>query len=459
MRRLLLWNIFTVLIVLVTIPVLAAEVKSDQCLECHKEVTPGIVKQWADSRHSSEAVLCYACHRAMKGDPSGYDHNGLRVTAVPSPKYCEGCHRTEVRQHTNSKHAWSAFFGPLKPYYTRARKEGLDPMAQDTARKLDPEEMAKRALTPLFPDSGILAKIGFLDNPDYNHNNVNLGCIECHGSFIIAGENGKLEGWPNAGVGRINPDGSIGSCTYCHTRHLFSVTEARKPETCGQCHLGPDHPQHEIYEESKHGNIFFSGGEEWNWDAPVGNWGPEDIIAPTCAVCHMSAFGSVKGTHDVGKRLYWELQPKISVPQWKGPDEVDFVLKRVPDVEQARKGRAEMKKVCYECHSSQWADNYFEEFDTVVSDYNMLWKYVDNLLAEAYDEGLISKDNPIDETPEIQHYLIWHHDGRRMRMGASMMGPDWTHWNGAVDAIMNKLGAMINDIELRRKIKILEAAK
>jgi hypothetical protein len=41
-------------------------------------------------------------------------------------------------------------------------------------------------------------------------------------------------------------------------------------------------------------------------------------------------------------------------------------------------------------------------------------------------------------------------------MGASMMGPDWTHWNGAVDAIMNKLGAMINDIEMRRKLKEID---
>ena len=37
-----------------------------------------------------------------------------------------------------------------------------------------------------------------------------------------------------------------------------------------------------------------------------------------------------------------------------------------------------------------------------------------------------------------------------------MMGPDWTHWNGAVDAIMNKLGTMINDIETRRKLKAIE---
>jgi hypothetical protein len=164
----------------------------------------------------------------------------------------------------------------------------------------------------------------------------------------------------------------------------------------------------------------------------------------------------VKTTHDVGARLYWELQPKKSVPQWKGPEEVDFVLKRIPDKEKAEKGRAEMKKVCYQCHSSQWADNYFVEFDRVVADYNMLWEFTDNLLKQAYEEGLASKDNPIDETPEIMHYLVWHHDGRRWRMGASMMGPDWTHWNGAVDAIMNKLGTMINDIEMRRKIKALE---
>jgi hypothetical protein len=37
-----------------------------------------------------------------------------------------------------------------------SRYLGLDPTAQETARKLDPEKTAKRAVTPLFPDSGIL---------------------------------------------------------------------------------------------------------------------------------------------------------------------------------------------------------------------------------------------------------------------------------------------------------------
>lgn len=436
---------------------LAQERPGAACIACHKSLSPGILKQWEDSKHSKVGVQCVTCHEAKKGDPSAYAHNGFRITAVPSPRYCEGCHGKEVAENARSKHAWGAFMGPLQPYYTKARQMGLDPMSQETARRLNPEETAKRALTPLFPDSGILKKIGLLDDPAYHHNNVNLGCIECHGSFIIAEPGGKLKGWPNAGVGRVNPDGSLGACTSCHTRHRFSAAEARKPETCGQCHLGPDHPQHEIYTESKHGNIYAADGERWNWDARAGEWGPKDIVAPTCAACHISGFGgAVPTTHEVGARLYWELQPPKSVPQWKGPEEVDLVLKRVPDKAKAERGRAEMKKVCYQCHARQWADNYFVEFDKVVEDYNRLWAYTDGLLQTAYKEGLISKDIALDETPEIMHYLVWHHDGRRWRMGASMMGPDWTHWNGAVDAILNKLGTMINDIEMRRRIKALE---
>jgi hypothetical protein len=171
----------------------------------------------------------------------------------------------------------------------------------------------------------------------------------------------------------------------------------------------------------------------------------------------MSGFGgAVDTTHDAGERLYWELQPKKSVPQWKGPEEVDLVAERVPDPDKAQRGRNKMKEVCYECHSVTWSDKYFVEFDKVVEDYNRVWEKTDALLEEAYAEGLISRDNPLDETPEIMHYLIWHHDGRRWRMGASMMGPDWTHWNGAIDAIMNKLGTMINDIEMRRRLKAID---
>jgi cytochrome c553 len=305
----------------------------------------------------------------------------------------------------------------------------------------------------MFPDSGVLKATGLLEQPGFRHNNVNLGCAQCHGTFVVAQSDGGLSGWPNTGIGRVNPDGSLGSCSSCHTRHKFSVEEARKPETCGQCHLGPDHPQIEIYEESKHGNIYASGGETWVWDSPAGKWGPEQIEAPTCAACHLSGFGGVlPPTHDVGERLFWELQPAKSVPQWKNAEQVaDLVRERVPDKAQAAEGRKRMKSVCLQCHSPRWVDGYFTEFDRVVEDYNTAWDYVDRLLQAAYAQGLAAKDNPLDEPAEIYHYLIWHHSGRRWRMGAAMMGPDWAHWNGAVDTLLINLGLMRSELESNRK--------
>jgi hypothetical protein len=215
------------------------------------------------------------------------------------------------------------------------------------------------------------------------------------------------------------------------------LEEARKPETCGQCHLGPDHPQVEIYEESKHGNIYFSSGESWNWVDD--DWGVDDVDAPTCATCHMSGFeGVVETTHDAGDRLYWELQPKVSVPQWDSAELTAEGLQS-SDIVQAEAGRAEMKKLCGVCHSDSWVEGYFENIDNTVSDYNMVHEYTLELLKTAYEEELIDPSNPLDETPEVMYYYIWHHDGRRWRMGASMMGPDWTHWNGAVDTLLDKM--------------------
>jgi len=433
-------------------PTTIASDQADPCLACHTSITPGIVEGWKLSEHSRRGVSCQSCHTALEGDPSAFEHNGFRITAVVSPNYCAQCHAEEVAQNSKSKHAFAAVNGPLKPYYKQAKEQGLDPFAQETAKALDPQEIARRALTPLYPDSGILKKIGLLDDPSYNHENVTMtGCMECHGTFVIA-EGGELIGWPNNGVGRINPDGSLGSCAACHTRHTFSVAEARKPETCGQCHLGPDHPQMEIYLESKHGNIYQSQGENWNWEAK--DWGPDDITAPTCATCHMSGFGgAIEATHDVGSRLKWEIQAKDVLYQSRESNLAEYGF--VPDEGLAQKNRERMLKVCTQCHSPGWAEGYFAAYERTLQDYQKVWDYTKGLLQQAYEEGLIHKGNPIDEQAEIYAYLIWHHDGRRWRMGASMMGPDYTQWHGAVETIMDKLGRMIDWIETQRKLQAL----
>src|SRR5690606_4080678 len=115
------------------------------------------------------------------------------------------------------------------------------------------------------------------------------GCEQCHD------------------IGRPNADGTIGTCTECHSRHNPSVRLARSPSTCGQCHLGPDHSQLEIYTESKHGVMFAALEDQMNLDARPDELTTKDMPVPTCATCHMSGLESSAVTHDTTERLSWFL--------------------------------------------------------------------------------------------------------------------------------------------------------
>ncbi len=432
----------------------------ETCITCHKTVTPGIVSQYESSKMAKAGVSCLDCHGEIKGidDPSVINHNGYRITPVVSPIHCQKCHPQEYQEFMNSKHAWTALIGPFRFWYRDAVSKGLveEGKAPDNSvfLKSDPYEFIGKSITPLMPASGVLAKVGLFDEVQGYKNTLN--CIGCHGSPVIVKDGKIVKGWPNNGIGRLNPDGSIGSCSACHTRHKFDKAEARKPETCGQCHLGPDHPQIEIYQESKHGNIYYSLENHSFLDEE--ELTPENTPVPTCAVCHMSGFNGAKTTHDVGSRLYWELQPKISTPQWY-PANLVPVGKQKPDEERARENRAEMMKVCRGCHSPSWVEGYFKEFDEAVQDYNKVAKSAKALLDKIYEEGLADKSNQLDEYPELMWYYIWHHDGRRWRMGASMMGYDFTHWHGLFETVGDKYLKMLSWYETQKKIKALEERK
>lgn len=119
-------------------------------------------------------------------------------------------------------------------------------------------------------------------------------------------------------MGRLNPDGSRGSCHTCHSRHAFQAKLSRAPESCGKCHMGPDHPQIEIYSESKHGIAFYANRERMALDKQ-GDWvlGRDYSAAPTCATCHISSYMTPQGirvanSHDVGERISWTLRPVVS---------------------------------------------------------------------------------------------------------------------------------------------------
>ncbi len=243
-----------------------------------------------------------------------------------------------------------------------------------------------------------------------------VGCYICHGSDLSTGEL-TVENWPNNGCGRRNPDGSLGSCVMCHTTHRFSIAEARKPETCGQCHLGPDHPQDEIYFSSKHGKRYLAENDEWNFDAGPDLWeASEDYSAPTCAVCHMSGVGPLATTHDVGERLKWESEKPLTI------------LNKDHDGE---KSREKMVTVCTQCHSPRWSNNYLTRYDLAIDNYNdNYFKPVKLMMDDLYSKKLLTKWPVFDEEIEWAYYEYWHHEGRRARMGSAMMGPDFSWWHG-----------------------------
>jgi hypothetical protein len=446
------WIVAFVLIISMII-LLNIATAQDACIACHSSQTPTIVEDWRRSEHSKVGVSCYICHQVEEGDYSE-DHHGYVITPVVSPKKCAICHEYEYITQTSSKHAFASINGPLKPWYIAMNEKGLNPLDPATAKANPPEEYIKELVTPLYPASGIMEKAGLFD-AGINHENQFLGCFECHGSYVYY-DGEKLQGWPNLGVGRVNPDGSIGACSSCHSAHQFSLKEARTPETCGKCHLGYDHPQIEIYESSYHGVRYEADSENWNWTAQPWKAGI-DFSAPTCTVCHMSEIATpsgkvvVRGTHDVGSRLKWEIQAKFIMYQSSNSNLAAGGFK--PDEELGEENRERMTKVCQLCHSPYWVDEYFARYELVLEDYNITAKYTYNLLQKMYDEGLIDESNPIDEFPEIMWYYIWHHEGRRWRMGASMMGPDYTHWAGAVDTVMDKLGRMLDWYETQKKIR------
>lgn len=350
-----------------------ADETTRKCIDCHesKHIAVTWNRQWAQSRHAEKGIGCMSCHQAKAGDKDLWEHEGYLVASVPSPLDCIGCHKTEAEQFLKSHHAKAAqFIG------------SLDNMLGEII------------------EGGPAA---------------NLACKQCHGSTVQVDQKGiPVAGtWPNTGIGRVNPDGSFGTCSACHTRHLFSKQQAREPVTCGRCHMGPDHPQIEIYNESKHGIMYAAWREKMNLNAKPWVVGQDYTAAPTCATCHMSATRTMAVTHEIGDRISWTLRPVIS--------------KRLENWEVRRKA---MTSVCLECHGKTWTTNNFQMFDDVVNLYNTKFAQPAQNVMDLLKAANKTTPTPFDDEIEWTFYELWHHEGRRARMGASMMGPDFTQWHG-----------------------------
>jgi hydroxylamine dehydrogenase len=370
-------------------------VSAQVCVNCHKRVTPNIVSDWQLSKHSQNEVDCSVCH--------GDQHTSAQDVAlvkIPTPETCGGCHDTRVQEFKSGKHAvaWAAMKAmPTAHWQPMALMEGMK------------------------------------------------GCGGCH----------KLGLKTEAEIGELKKDGAgfgVASCDACHTRHIFSIEEARQPQACQTCHMGFDHPQWEMYSSSKHGVRYLLKQNKTL---------PEAVAAPTCQTCHMQ-----EGNHAV--RTAWGfLAVRLPMPedkQWTddratilqalgvlGPDGTPTprldVVKTVDLVrltqEDWQKERDKMVKTCNQCHSANFAKGELAKGDQMIREADHLMAEAIRTVAGLYQDKLIPK-------PETYSYpfpdLLTFHDAptvieqklfvmyleHRMRtfQGTFHANPDYAFWYG-----------------------------
>jgi len=408
------------LLALPLLVLLSAPLASGQdCIECHTKVTPGIVRDWEVSAHAEEEVSCEMCH----GDhESAEDVDQLSTVTA---KTCKLCHRDQFREFETSKHAlaWTAMKAMPTTHYK--------PMELIDGMK---------------------------------------GCGGCH----------KIGLKDAAEIGRLKKAGSgygFASCDSCHTRHAFSVKEAREPEACATCHMGFDHPQWEMWSTSKHGvrHVLKRTGAL-----------PESALAPTCQTCHMP-----EGNHDVhtawgflavrtnglapypGEDAEWWAD-RVTILQALGvldpegqPTERFDVVASAKVANLTAEGfdtqRARMLTVCQECHSQSFARGELGKGDRMIRETDRLLAEAIRIIAGLYEDGILSKPETYahafpdlltfhDSPTPIENRLFLMHLKHRMRafQGVFHNNPDYALWYGWNEMQMDLTEIRSMAKELRR---------
>jgi hypothetical protein len=365
---------------------------SGKCAECHTRLQYSVVHEFEMSKHAEKGVNCLDCHQPAPNQ-QGKEHNGFTIVTKLTAGNCRSCHAPVYEEYTHSRHAavsWAAVFGA----------EGLTPEQVDFAERYQPG-YARRPPHPFVKLEGQSAMVS--------------GCANCHS------------------IGKPNDDGTIGTCTSCHTRHTSSVAIARQPTTCGQCHMGPDHSQLEIYEESKHGVIFHAQEQLLNLSAPSKTLTTRDMFIPTCATCHMSGINGLKVTHDPSDRLSYYLADVITKPR--------------PNKEHAQ---AAMKQVCNQCHAKTLIDRVYTEAEAIVVNTNQQVQAATDIIAALKKDGVLNTP-PFSQPIDFLYFDLWHYDGRTSKHGAFMGGSDFVQWHGNYPMLSKMVELKAQADELRRR--------
>ena len=299
------------------------------------------------------------------------------------------------------------------------------------------------------------------------------GCGGCHKVGLKSEEE----------VAKLKSEGSTyghAACDSCHTRHTFSVAEAKEPEACASCHMGFDHPQWEMYSTSKHGIR-----HSLKRDGIL----PETATAPTCQDCHMA-----DGNHEV--RTAWGflavrtngLAPYPGESEQWWADRVTILqalgvldpegnptarLDVVAGAQVARlsaeefdKERAKMVAVCTKCHAPTFVNEEMAKGDKIIEQIDHLMAEGIRVVAGLYTDGILEKPENYsyafpdlltfhDAPTPIENRLFTMHLKHRMRafQGAFHQNPDYTLWYGWSEMVqdLDEIRAMAKEMRMHHK--------
>ncbi len=432
-----------------------------ECLECHSTLHPGIVEAWKKSRHGQitparaiaveghgrkvsaqevpeglrgVVVGCAECHTlSPRTHKDSFSHNGHTVHPVVTPGDCGTCHAKEMEQ----------FGGNLMAFaHKNLVGNSVYQLMMDAVNGTP--EIDKGRLVLRIPNNSADAD----------------SCLHCHGTELSvrqlefrSTDFGEMEfpvisGWPNQGVGRINPDGSRGACTACHGRHDFSMETARKPHTCKQCHSGANGPAGQVYESSKHGTIFASKHQEWNFTNVPWTSG-KDFTAPTCAACHISLLADTDGaviaerTHRMMDRLPWRIYGLIYAhPHPRGADTTiihnsekmplptdfdgGYAENFLMNDQERSNARELMQRSCLSCHDASWVREHWNKLLNTIEYTNAATHTATRFMEEIWKRnlavGYAGNGSPFDETIEMTWTDIWTIHSNAVRYASAMGG-------------------------------------
>ncbi len=164
-------------------------------------------------------------------------------------------------------------------------------------------------------------------------------------------------------------------CDGCHTRHTFSAAEARQPEACATCHNGADHNEFENFLMSKHGTVYQTQGQRWDFEAPLKDaLGKGGYTAPTCQYCHFEFEGEF--SHNLVRKVRWAFNPTPEIAKNLSH----------PWFEERRQA---WNATCANCHSPTFAASYLDAADKGTIQGLEVEQEAKKVVKALYDERLL----------------------------------------------------------------------